>query len=90
MCLGCHQTYRDHLGEHTRHAVNSEASQCVSCHMPRIVNALLFQARSHQIEIPRADLTKRFGQNEAPNACLLCHSGQDADWAEKKLESWQR
>jgi hypothetical protein len=57
--------------------------------MPRIVNALLFQARSHQIEIPRADLTKRFGQKEAPNACLLCHSNQDAAWAEAKLERWR-
>jgi hypothetical protein len=31
---------------HTRHAAN-EASRCVSCHMPRIMEALLFQARSH-------------------------------------------
>ena len=89
MCLRCHQTYRDRIAEHTRHLANSEASQCVSCHMPRIVNALLFQARSHQIEVPRADLTKRFGQNEAPNACLLCHSNRDADWTERKLEQWR-
>jgi hypothetical protein len=56
--------------------------------MPRIVNALLFQARSHQIETPRADLTERFGQAESPNACLLCHSDRDPQWAEQQLQQW--
>jgi hypothetical protein len=56
--------------------------------MPRIVNALLFKARSHEIDIPRADLTVRFGQDESPNACLLCHSEKDAAWAVSKLERW--
>jgi formate-dependent nitrite reductase cytochrome c552 subunit len=88
MCLTCHDQIRRRIAQHTRHAVNSEASRCVSCHMPRIVNALLFKARSHQIEIPRADLTQRFGQNDSPNACLNCHSEKDANWAAAKLEKW--
>lgn len=87
MCLGCHP-FRSDLTKHTHHAATSEASQCVACHMPRIVNALLFQARSHQIEIPTADLTARFGQQESPNACLLCHSQRDANWAEQELLKW--
>ncbi len=89
MCLRCHTQYRSRIAEHTHHAQGSEASQCVSCHMPRIVNALLFKARSHQIEIPAADLTLRFGQNESPNACLVCHSDQGAQWAEQQLNKWQ-
>jgi tetratricopeptide (TPR) repeat protein len=89
MCLVCHPQFRNHVPAHTHHAAHTEASLCVSCHMPRIVNALLFQARSHQIEIPRADLTKRFGQNDSPNACLLCHKRQDANWAASKLERWR-
>jgi predicted CXXCH cytochrome family protein len=88
MCLQCHGEYRDRIAQHTHHAANSEASRCISCHMPRIVNALLFQARSHQIEIPRADLTERFGQAESPNACLLCHSDRDPQWAEQQLQKW--
>jgi predicted CXXCH cytochrome family protein len=88
MCLGCHPQLRDRITAHTHHAADSEASQCVSCHMPRIVNALLFQARSHQIEIPRADMTVRFGQAESPNACLICHSEKDARWAEQELQKW--
>jgi len=88
MCLGCHSQFRGRIAEHTHHASGSEASQCVSCHMPRIVNALLFQARSHEIEIPRADLTERFGQKESPNACLICHSDKAAQWAEQQLQKW--
>ena len=88
MCLGCHDKFRDKLEAHTHHSAKSEASQCVSCHMPRIVNALLFQARSHQIEVPRADMTLRFGQAESPNACLLCHLDKDGQWAEQELQKW--
>ena len=55
---------------------------------PRIVNALLFQARSHEIGIPRADLTERFGQAESPNACLICHANKGAPWAEQQLQKW--
>ena len=53
---------------------------CVVPHA-KIMNALLFKAPSHEIEIPRADLTQRFGQEESPNACLLCHSKKTAEWA---------
>jgi predicted CXXCH cytochrome family protein len=90
MCLGCHSEFRNRVSEHSRHAVNSEASQCVTCHMPRIMNALLFKARSHQIETPSADLTERFGQEESPNVCLTCHSEQDAGWAKEQLTAWVR
>jgi predicted CXXCH cytochrome family protein len=88
MCLGCHSTYRTRVAEHSRHSLNSEASQCVTCHMPRIMNALLFQARSHQIEIPTADLTERFGQRDSPNVCLDCHQEKTAAWAKEQLAAW--
>jgi predicted CXXCH cytochrome family protein len=90
MCLGCHAEYRNRIAEHTRHAAGSEAAQCVSCHMPRIMNALLFKARSHQIEIPSADLTERFGQQESPNVCLSCHAEKDVRWAKEQLAAWPR
>jgi hypothetical protein len=54
------------------------------------MHALLFQTRYHQIDdIPNAELTKRFGQEESPNACLLCHSKKDADWVQQQLSSWK-
>ena len=88
MCLPCHATYRGRVTEHSRHKPNSEASECVTCHMPRIVNALLFKTRSHQIEIPSADLTERFGQKESPNVCLTCHSEKGVGWAKEQLAGW--
>ncbi len=89
MCLQCHLHYTGRIEAHTHHSAGSEASRCVSCHMPRIMNSLLFAARSHQIDdIPRADDTLRFGQWESPNACLGCHREKDAQWAAARLQSW--
>src|SRR5262249_51942047 len=92
MCTGCHAQFKDIAAatRHTHHPADSEGSRCVSCHMPRIMHALLFQARYHQIDdIPNPEMTKRFGQEESPSACLLCHANQDADWVEQKLSSWK-
>jgi hypothetical protein len=81
MCLQCHTDYASRIEAHTHHAVSSEGSRCVSCHMPRIMNSLLFLARTHQTDdIPRAHATLRFEQKESPNACLLCHRDKDAPW----------
>ncbi|MFN7997679.1 MAG: cytochrome c3 family protein [Bryobacteraceae bacterium] len=89
MCLQCHSSLEGKIEAHTHHPAGSEASRCVSCHMPRIMNSLMFQARTHQIDdIPRADMTQRFGQAESPNACLLCHKEKDAQWLAARLQSW--
>jgi predicted CXXCH cytochrome family protein len=89
MCLQCHDKFSANISAHSRHAASSEASRCVNCHMPRIMNSLLFQARTHQIDdIPDAGMTARFGQQESPNACLTCHSDKDAQWADSKLRAW--
>jgi predicted CXXCH cytochrome family protein len=89
MCLPCHSQYRNRIAEHSHHPAGSEASECVSCHMPRIVNALLFKARSHQIEVPSIDLTERFGQAESPNVCLTCHSRKSVAWVKDQLSGWR-
>jgi predicted CXXCH cytochrome family protein len=91
MCTGCHTDFQDStkLVAHTHHALDSEGSRCVSCHMPRIMDALLFRARSHQIDdIPNAEMTLRFGQQESPNACQICHSQKDAQWVSQRLSAW--
>ena len=92
MCTGCHKQFQDAaaVARHSHHTADSEASRCVSCHMPRIMDALLFQARYHQIDdIPNAEMTRRFGHEESPNACLLCHTKKDADWVQAQLISWK-
>ena len=58
--------------------------------MPAIMNSLLFQAASHQVDdIPRADFTIRFGQKESPNACFICHRDKDSRWLSKQLTNWK-
>ncbi len=92
LCTGCHKQFQDAVAvaRHSHHAADSEASRCVSCHMPRIMDALLFRARYHQIDdIPNPEMTKRFGQEESPNACLICHTKKDADWVQAQLSSWK-
>ncbi len=69
---------------------NTEASRCVSCHMPRIMEALLFQARSHEIDdIPDAEMTERFGNADSPNACVSCHADRDAAWLRTSLAAFR-
>jgi hypothetical protein len=34
-------------------------------------------------------MTERFGQEESPNACLLCHSEKNAGWVKEKLAGWK-
>ena len=88
MCTQCHVQFSDtaRLQRHTRHPLNSEGSQCVSCHMPRIMNALMSRARTHRIDdTPNAQMTEQFGQQQSPNACLLCHSDQSVAWLNQQM-----
>ena len=90
MCVACHEQFRANPQAHTHHAAASEASRCVSCHMPRIMNALLFEARSHQIDdVPDAEMAARFGPSESPNACLMCHKDRNAAWLTASLSAWK-
>ena len=91
MCTQCHESYAEKPEAHTRHAGSTEASRCTSCHMPRIMNSLLFKAGTHRIDsIPDTETLERFGPEESPNACLLCHSDQDAEWLKKQLPRWKQ
>ena len=90
MCLQCHAAFRAKQQSHTHHPLASEGSRCVSCHMPKIMESLLFDARSHQIDdIPSAAMTERFGQRESPNACLLCHQDKSGQWLKQELAGWK-
>jgi predicted CXXCH cytochrome family protein len=93
MCTGCHFQFQDpaRAAQHSHHPAESKGSRCVSCHMPRIMDALLFRARTHQIDdIPDAEMTRRFGQEESPNACLLCHEEKRTEWVQRSLQSWKQ
>jgi len=86
MCLQCHTSIAGQVSLHTRHPGKSPGSRCTACHMPPIMNGLLFRAASHQIsDIPRADLVARYGVEQSPNACLLCHKDKDVNWLKERL-----
>jgi len=92
MCVQCHTEYREEraLTRHTHHAYSSQGSRCVSCHMPRIVDALLFEARSHEFDqIPDVQMTLTFGQEESPNACQICHDKETTEWVMQTLRAWR-
>ena len=89
MCLQCHEDVSQDVAAHTQHPVNAEAGQCTACHMPAIMNSLLFKAGTHKIDdIPDAERTARFGQEESPNACLLCHEDRNTQWLTVALRAW--
>jgi Cytochrome c554 and c-prime len=90
MCTQCHLAAGALGSSHTHHSKESAGSRCVACHMPPIMSSLRFQAASHQIDdIPRADLTMRFGQAESPNACLICHTAKEPRWVEAEVKKWK-
>jgi predicted CXXCH cytochrome family protein len=90
MCVQCHTAIGARGAAHTHHPATSPGARCTACHMPPIMNSLLFQAASHQMDdIPRADFTIRFGQKESPNACFLCHLDKETQWLSEQLRKWK-
>jgi tetratricopeptide (TPR) repeat protein len=92
MCTQCHSQLEDKsaAAQHTHHSAASEGSRCAFCHMPRIMDSMLFSARTHQIDdIPDFEMTLRFGQEESPNACLQCHADKDVHWLEREMRRWK-
>ncbi len=97
LCMQCHEprynTTEHHFheastesrGSTTENLVNTEATQCISCHMPGKYYMEVDFRRDHSFRVPRPDLSKRFG---TPNACNDCHSDQSADWAAAAVEEW--
>ncbi|MFN7920835.1 MAG: multiheme c-type cytochrome [Bryobacteraceae bacterium] len=90
MCVQCHIAQGAQASAHTHHAKGSAGSRCGACHMPPIMGSVGFQAGSHQIDdVPRTDFTRRFGQAESPNACLICHKDRAPQWLEAELANWK-
>ncbi len=91
VCLTCHQPQLQpgpagSIEAHTRHAEDSEGSQCVSCHMPRIARTVgSVNVRSHTFKFISPVLTERYG---IPNPCTDCHIEETNQWAIDDLRTW--
>jgi hypothetical protein len=83
-CLPCHEARVKNAAAHTHHAGDSEGSKCVACHMPMTEFARMRRS-DHSMLPPTPATTLAF---ESPNACNLCHSDEDAAWADKHVREW--
>jgi tetratricopeptide (TPR) repeat protein len=81
VCAQCHLASKYDDAKHHRHRAGSDASRCVSCHMPARTYMGIDARHDHGFTIPRPDLSVEMGTANAPNACNGCHRDKDAKWA---------
>jgi predicted CXXCH cytochrome family protein len=94
ICATCHSPGSQNgphtatLEEHTHHPAGSPGSQCVSCHMPKILPELPggpFIATHTFHFVTPADTDSM----AIPNACNACHKDKDTKWAATQLAGWK-
>lgn len=79
-CIACHSQFAGEAAivEHTKHSLNSGASDCASCHQPETIYGRMRFTRTHEISVPNPSLTV---EKQIPNACNVCHIDQSVNWA---------
>jgi tetratricopeptide (TPR) repeat protein len=85
-CLPCHEERVKNVAAHSHHPADSEASRCISCHMPKTDFARM-QRSDHSMLPPTPATTLRY---QSPNACNGCHGDKDAAWADSQVRSWSK
>jgi len=84
LCLQCHEKKYD-LPTHTFHKEQTEASECINCHMTGETYMVNDYRRDHSFRIPRPDQSVKYN---TPNSCNKCHTDQDPIWAANAIEQW--
>lgn len=93
ICSSCHGINTQNgphavsLEAHTHHPANSPGSQCVACHMPKILPQLpggpfVSTHTFHFVTPVETDTMK------IPNACNACHKDKTTAWATAELAKW--
>ena len=77
LCLTCHVPAYNEPSHHF-HKLNTEASQCINCHMTGKTYMGNDFRRDHSFRLPRPDQTVKYN---TPNACNNCHTDKSAEWA---------
>jgi predicted CXXCH cytochrome family protein len=93
VCMSCHGPNTQNgphavsIEAHTHHPAGSPGSQCVACHMPKILPQLpggpFVSTHTFHFVTP--------GQTDAmniPNACNACHKDKDTKWAAAAIKTW--
>jgi len=93
VCGTCHSLNNQNgphaasLEEHTHHKAGSPGSQCVSCHMPKILPELPGGpfVSTHTFHFVTPTQTDALA---IPNACNACHKDKDTAWASAAIKGW--
>ncbi len=83
LCLSCHDPGYNEVSHHF-HEINTEASECINCHMPGKIYMGNDFRRDHSFRVPRPDQTAEYG---TPNACNECHKDKSPEWARDFIKS---
>lgn len=89
-CTSCHPSKLLDVEAHTFHPAGSEASRCVSCHMPYLQHpevgpAVRFSRSDHTIAIPRPVFDADLG---ITGACAQCHHDRTALELQGQARAW--
>lgn len=85
LCIQCHAPDKYDSPEHHFHKEDTEASQCINCHMTgRYYMGNDFR-RDHSFRIPRPDQSEAYG---SPNACSECHADKSEKWSADWVVTW--
>ncbi len=85
-CMPCHAAKVENASGHSYHPEGSEGSLCISCHMPKTEFARMSRS-DHSMLPPTPSATISY---ESPNACNVCHSDEDAAWADGWVRQWRK
>ena len=85
LCLQCHVPADYDSKKHHFHKENTEASQCINCHMTGNTYMGNDFRRDHSFRIPRPDQSVKYN---TPNACKECHDDKTNQWAANTIKKW--
>ena len=85
LCLQCHIPATYDSEKHHFHKENTEASQCINCHMTGKNYMGDDFRRDHSFRVPRPDQSVVY---DTPNACNGCHNDKSNQWAADAIVSW--
>ena len=85
LCVQCHDGARYDTVAHHHHANGSQASKCVTCHMPTRTFMVVDPRHDHSFRVPRPDVADSLG---TPLVCASCHAAKPAAWALGHMRTW--
>ncbi len=85
LCLQCHIPADYDTKKHYFHTENTEASQCINCHMTGKYFMGNDFRRDHSFRNPRPDQSAKY---DTPNACNECHQDKSNQWAANAVKKW--